>query len=57
MGASQKPVRVVIIDNHHQEQDFHPLQQDNRIDCSYETTFGSFLENQSLKDLPYLIIR
>ena len=57
MGSSESGIKVVIIDEVNREEDFLPIKEDKRFSYHYEKSFNTFLENQNMKDLPYLIIR
>jgi hypothetical protein len=43
MGSSNDAIKVVVIDDRNQEQDFAPLKDDSRFLYHYESSFASFL--------------
>ena len=57
MGSSQQAIKVAIIDNRAQPQDFTAITENKMFACNYYTQYDNFLENQSLKELSYIIIR
>jgi hypothetical protein len=57
MGSSQDAIKVVVIDDRNQEQDFAALKNDERFRYHYESSFAAFLKNQNVSDLSYVILR
>jgi hypothetical protein len=57
MGSSIQTIKAAIIDRRAQPQDFAAITDDKLFACNYYDNYDKFLENQSLKELSYIIIR
>lgn len=57
MGSSHEKIKVAVIDLREFRRDFVKLIENQYFACNYYDSYEKFLENQSLKELSYIIIR